>query len=155
NEEGKVAMSSAEIYFGKSGKIYGPYTDRDVTEMRVTGEIFRFTWMWESSQPGWQPVDPAPAPVTEASAIEAPLAPETPMQVVASMPVAPTPRRALKMVSDPIDAICHDYRHVVAGRIVRVVEGGCELLAPNDSHGTPQFRDRAKVYLNLLNSKTG
>jgi hypothetical protein len=165
-------MGTARIYLGKAGRIFGPYTDRDLAEMKATGELERFSWIWQSSAPGWQPVDPMPPAVTDGQAIEAPLPPqrmEPPRAVAAQdfapapsrdfgpapVAVAPPPRPSVKVISDPIDAVCHDYRSAVAGRIVRVLDGGCELLAPDDGHATPQFREQAKLYLNLLNSKNG
>jgi hypothetical protein len=158
---------SARIYLGKSGRIFGPYTDRDVSEMRATGELERFSWIWQSSAPGWQAIDPPPPPVVEGAGvgpgkeIEAPLPrtgvvevyghamPPMPRQA----PPAPPARKSLKIAPETVDAVCHDYRSAIAGRIVRVTDAGCELLAPGA--GTPAFQDHAKVYLNLLNSKTG
>jgi hypothetical protein len=159
---------SARIYLGKAGRIFGPYADRDVSEMRATGEIERFSWIWQSSSPGWQAIDPPPPPVVEGvgigpgKEIEAPLPrtgvvevyghamPPMPRQA----PPAPPARKAIKIPAEAVDAVCHDYRQAVAGRLVRVTDAGCELLALG-AVASPLFQEHAKVYLNLLNSKTG
>jgi len=147
-------MSAVKIYLAKSGKITGPYSERDLGRIEGSGELERFSWMWRSDIPGWQPVDPMPAPLDEANLAEVTLPEDAPAMPRSAPPLPPTPRRShLKLVGDPIEGICHDYRTAVSGRVVHVSESGCELLV--EGPASPRFTNQAKVYLNLLNSKSG
>lgn len=134
-------MSDCRVYLAKSGRVFGPYTERNMMEMESSGELSRFSWVWKSSAPGWQPLDPMPAPLDEST-------------VVASEPARKS-RSHLRLVGDTIEGVCHDYRNVVAGTVVRVTEAGCELLVAGAEASTPKFKTNARVYLNLLNAKTG
>jgi hypothetical protein len=130
------------VYLAKAGKIFGPYTEQNLLEMSASGELERFAWVWKSLTPGWHPLDPMPAPIDESTVAEV---------------AEPAPRKKshLKLVGDLIEGICHDYHSVVAGTVVHVTETGCELLVPGATHGAPKFTQHARVFLNLLNSKTG
>ncbi len=143
----------SKTFLGKSGKIFGPFSDTDVARMRSDGELERFSWIWQATTPGWQAIDPPPPPVVEGTGmaeLQGHSMPPMPRQA----PPTPPQRKSLKIVSDAMDAICHDYRHAVAGRIVRMTDSGCELVA-NGQGGKPDFQDHAKLYLNLLNAKAG
>ena len=50
---------SDKIYLGKSGKIYGPYSQREVETLVSQGAAF--TWIWDHSGSAWQPIEAAPA----------------------------------------------------------------------------------------------
>jgi hypothetical protein len=118
--------------------------------MTDKGELDRFAWVWKSSAPGWQPLDPMPAPLDESKLPE-----DAPPMPSVSPPLPPPARKHLRLVGDLIEGVCHDYRNVVAGRVVQVTDVGCDLLVDGTDAATPKFSDRAKVYLNLLNSKNG
>jgi hypothetical protein len=148
-------MSAVKVFLSKAGKLAGPYTAADLDTMRANGQLERFSWMWMSSAPGWQPVDPMPEPLDPKHLPEnLPDLPTEAPPLPQVAPPLPPARKHLKMV-DTIEGICHDYRSAVAGRITVVTEFGCELLVDAPEAGTPKFSDHAKVYLNLLNAKNG
>ncbi len=137
-----------KVYLAKAGRVSGPYSESDLERMRASGELERFAWVWTSSAPSWQPLDPMPAPLDENNLPES-------LAEVAPLPRRPEQhqqRRPMRAVQD-IEGVCHDYRNVVAGRVVRVTDSGCELLV--DGGSTPKWNAQAKLYLNLLNSRNG
>jgi hypothetical protein len=140
-----------KVYLAKQGKVSGPHTEEDIARMSASGELDRYAWVWRSVTPGWHPLDPMPSAPPE----------ELPTLPVDGPParverIAPPPaRKHLKLVGDLIEGVCHDYRNVVAGRVVSVHDQGCELLVSGAHASTPKFGERSKVYLNLLNSKNG
>lgn len=140
-----------KVYLARHGKVSGPYSEEDLTGMSARGELDRYAWVWRSVTPGWQPLDPMPmGPPDSLPALPS----EGPPTQAARLAPQPS-RKHLKLVGDVIEGICHDYRNVVAGKIVSVSESGCELWVDATGSSTPKFSERAKVYLNLLNSKNG
>ena len=53
-----------------------------------------------------------------------------------------------------IEALCHDSRSVITGRLTQVTDAGCELVCPSTSV-TPGFGSKSHVILNLLDPKSG
>jgi hypothetical protein len=145
-------MSDIKIYLAKAGRISGPYTDHDLKGMEANGQLEYFTWVWKSTEPGWQTLDPIPAPL-DPSNLPDNLPKEAPPLPKCAPPVPPQARN-LKLV-DAIEGICHDYRNVVAGKVVHATDTWCELLVDTHDAATPVFGGQAKVFLNLLNSKNG
>src|SRR5581483_10104893 len=110
--EAQVTMSAAKVFLAKAGKISGPYTEHDVEAMSESGQLERFAWVWRSTTPGWQPLDPMPAaldlenlPTNLSKALpeDAP-----PLPTRSAPPLPPTQRRHLRAVADHFEGVCHD-----------------------------------------------
>lgn len=53
----------SKIYLGKSGKAYGPYTEKELESLQSQGLLSEFQWLWDENQKCWQALEPAPAPL--------------------------------------------------------------------------------------------
>ena len=136
-----------QIFLGKSGKITGPFNDDEISKMRSNGTIATYTWLWDTRSPGWNTLDPPPPPPAGVDVPIAPLAGIAPlMQLIPSVKEIPDP------VS--IEAMCYDFRNVLAGKLCHVSEVGCELVG-GDHRPLPVFSSNASVYLNLLDTDGG
>src|SRR5579885_1810236 len=62
----------------REGQVVGPFTQAQLAEMKRTGAIQAYFWLWEASNPQWMPANPPPPP---------PAAPTSP---IASQPEAKT-----------------------------------------------------------------
>lgn len=133
-------------YLAKGGKTFGPFSEEQLRELRSSGAINGYSWIWNASRQAWDSLDPAPAgaPV-EAEALDAPSAPKP----------APKPARQapVETYSKLIEAVCHDSHHLVTGMLRSMTDSGCELVS-RDEEG-PVFNRRAPVVLNLLDPRTG
>jgi hypothetical protein len=43
-------------YLAKAGKVLGPFDQKQITEMKNSGEFYKFEWMWDGQSPDWSPV---------------------------------------------------------------------------------------------------
>jgi hypothetical protein len=165
-----------EIYLGKNGETHGPYTVEQYEQLRAMPEFASFTYIWDGRDPAadWKPipkaappappakrgpgapppdsraVTPAPAPV-DAAETQAPIADVIPITRATDARKAPV----LRGYDVPwIEALCHDSRNVIAGKLTQVTDAGCELLCPQ-SPTAPAFGSQSRVILNLLDPKSG
>lgn len=164
-----------DIYLARNGRIHGPYNEAQVEEMRASGAITAFSWIWDGSTPGWEALDPAPAELPNQAGVKiskavAPIAP-APSRDDAPR-VAPVIRDEIReSVSDglrglapalqqmralkkPLSAICHDYRHSAWGFVKLMGDSGCELEFAVEANDV-RFAPGAKLQLNLLDESTG
>jgi hypothetical protein len=49
-----------KYYLAKNGQISGPFSDEDIRALEQRGEIFRYSWIWRSTDKTWRAMDPAP-----------------------------------------------------------------------------------------------
>ena len=50
--------------------------------------------------------------------------------------------------------LCHDSRQVVQAQLTKVSPAGAELVT-HGGHGAPMFAVKSKIYLEILDEKTG
>lgn len=115
------------IYLAKMGKVFGPYSQKELDTFHTEGTIKDFFWLWDEKSSQWMPLDPLPAP--------------------------PRTERSTDLFSK-LGVICHDSRGVVAGHVRDVTETGCELCT-DDTQATPKLGCRSYVILNIHNPETG
>lgn len=121
-----------KIFLAKNGKIHGPFTDRQLAEMRQNGEIEKFAWIWEGKEEHWVALDPAPT--TRPAGTD------------------------FKPVSRALDALLHDFKDAWSAQLVESSPEGCQLrLSPSERlhGGHPFFRKNARLYLNVLDPASG
>lgn len=123
---------SQSRYLARQGQISGPFSEGDLEKMAASGELMKYSWIWDAKQGQWNPLDPAPSS-----------SPETRKK-------APPARESSKQ----LEAICSDRLNVVSGGLSQVNELGCDL-ATNSSHDTPVLCVQAPVVINLLDPATG
>lgn len=149
-----------EIYLGKSGQTFGPYTVEQFEALKATPDFQTYVYIWDGREAGadWKPIAKAP---TEAPRRAGPSAP--PPADIAAAPIAdviPISRArkaapSLKGYDAPwIEALCHDTRNVISGKLTQVTDAGCELVCPPSSMAQ-SFGSQSHVMLNLLDPKSG
>jgi hypothetical protein len=116
------------IYLGRDGKVYGPFPAEKLDELRLTGEIWNYTYLWNESSRQWKNIDPPP--------------PE---------PGATVPKKSDTSLK-ALDAICHDYSNLVEGKIENVSDLGCELVSPTRFE-IPKLALNSVLMLNIMDTK--
>jgi hypothetical protein len=167
-----------EIYLGKNGQTFGPYTVEQFEAIKASADYETYTYIWDGRDPSpdWKPLEKAPASPAapkrgpgapppderkpqQTQPAQQPAPAATPERVPAPdwrEAQAPAPARAMLRRYDVpgIEAICHDSRHVISGRLTQVTDSGCELVCSGDA-GAESFGSKSRVVLNLLEPKSG
>jgi hypothetical protein len=161
-------MSQAiEIYLGKNSQTFGPYSIEQFEAIRASADFATYTFIWDGREENadWRPIEKAPArpnaparkappgapPPDNSRAAAAPAAPEA----APAARQAPASRMALRGYDVPgIEALCHDSRSVISGKLTQVTDSGCELVCSQNAVA-PSFGTKSPVILNLLEPKTG
>jgi hypothetical protein len=116
------------IYLGRGGRVHGPFPAEKLDELRLSGEIEKYTYLWDESAHEWRNLDPLP--------------PE---------PGAPT-QTTRKGGLEAADAICHDHCTLVAGLLENISDLGCELVS-RDHADAPRLALNSALVLNVLDKK--
>lgn len=62
-------------FLNRDGENLGPLTQERIDEMRLSGELFEFQWIWKEGAPSWEPIPRKPplptAPAATQKAAEA------------------------------------------------------------------------------------
>jgi hypothetical protein len=123
----------SKIYLGKQGKIYGPYTQKELQHLDQNGELENYTFIWNTSSESWTPIE-APPPHPETSTRKG---------------------RSTSGISwADIEAIGHNFVHAVSGKLDRVTETGCDFLTP-ELDESPAIALNSKLILNMIDPKKG
>lgn len=147
-----MAQNKSAIYLARKGKVFGPFSESEYEGFHKSGEIDKYSWIWDSQILQWKPMDPAPLPLKldTGSVHTQTFTPQLHSQ----------PQPNLRIDVDKfiearnIAAICHDYHHAIAGKIGDVTATGCELLS-DEPYSSPPLCARSLVHLNLLDESTG
>jgi hypothetical protein len=139
-----------QIYLGKDGQTFGPYSDQDLAKFQTSGEIKGYSWMWDSENPGWKSLEslmPPPPPGHSAPLSETgpEIRPETRPETrkVAQTPVPqpqPSPAKTISITAtrnlrpaffaedSSLEVTCSDRTDVVTGQIFAISENGCHFI---------------------------
>lgn len=172
------SQAPIEIYLGKNGETFGPYTVEQFTAIQASAEFATYAFIWDGrdAAPDWKPIarsaptapprksGPSAPPPSEAVVSAAVVSAAAPTAEVREVPVAAAPapaasaratRQALRGFDVPgIDALLHDSRSVISGKLMQVTDAGCDLICP-DSVVAPTFGSQSSIVLNLLDPATG
>jgi hypothetical protein len=158
------------IYLSKDGKVTGPFAETEINEMRESGDLQQYSWIWHGAGKNWEPLSaPPPPPANPSSGQSFPTPPSAsssgagasasrttkgapPVQRRATGNTGGTPR---PVPSNPIQAVCHDNRNVVSGVISQIKADGFSLMSADHSTTMPPFRKGGHVALNLLDDAAG
>jgi len=57
-------MSTSDLNYmcTREGQVVGPFTSAQVLQMKQSGEILKYFWLWEAGNPQWAPANPPPPP---------------------------------------------------------------------------------------------
>lgn len=118
------------IWLGKSGKIFGPYSEKQYEALQTEGRLSDYTWIWDEKKQAWSPLEtPPPPPVLKSSSRK-----------------GSTPEHW--------EVVCHNFKDAFSGRITSFHEQGGVILSTHESL-MPVLSEKSKIYLNLLETKSG
>jgi hypothetical protein len=139
------------FFLRKSGKSFGPFSEKQIEEMKASSNYEDYAWVWDSHAPEWKAIEPPPPPLST-STVETPKPAKKYPSKSASLDLAGGKWHDVSKVK--IAVTCHDQRSAVTGTLKRVSDRGCELVSPGHEGGPP-FPDRAKIVLNLFDPASG
>lgn len=120
-----------EVFLGKAGKIFGPYSAEEYEKMFASGELSKFTWIWDSKLLTWKTIDTPPPPLT----------------ISGSLDNKPTPSND-SIHWEMIQAICLDQFNLTSGKLEWITESGCVFVS-DEIEETAKFPIHGKAELNL------
>ncbi|MCC7442325.1 MAG: hypothetical protein IT285_11865 [Bdellovibrionales bacterium] len=133
------SSSPDEIFLARGGRVHGPFTGADVERMHASGEMQKYSWMWDGGRELWKPLDPPPPPLEKDGTVG-----------------KPSRRKGEDAgVLPGYEALCHDQRTAISAVLESVTETVCELRVPTGGGDTPPFSLGSAVTLNLLHPDTG
>jgi len=150
-----MSNQTAEIFLGKHGKIYGPFSSREFERFHDTGKIYEYNWLWEKHSAEWKLLDPAPShPPPRSNAPAKSLEKSIEKKSKSSKHVQTKKATAGK---SEIQAIVHNSQSLISGTLQFWTETGCEILsqASHSSQAIPCLAKGSMVNLSLLETQTG
>ncbi len=175
-------MSNKTIYLSKDGKVFGPYSKEEYTELKRTPEFFEFSWIWTEESPGWVPINPPTVPPTgNTKEIYVNQKPEYTSQTKviraaeANIPNRPAfsntqqsvyhhqPGQSTRMTqthirvsaNTKIKAICHNEQQMISGNVEKINSNEFYLITSLSKELIPPFGSGHQVILNLLDINSG
>jgi hypothetical protein len=158
-----------EIYLGKGGQTFGPYTVEQFEAIKATPDFAAYIYIWDGREPNadWKPIAKAAPEAPRRAGPSAPPPSDT-LADTAAVNAQPAPiadvipisraRKAAPILRGHdvpwIEALCHDTRNVIGGKLTQVTDTGCELVCPSAS-AAQSFGSQSHVVLNLLDPKSG
>lgn len=119
---------SKTYHLGRDGRAHGPFTQEAFEQMRLSGEIDQYTYLWDEQAKDWVNLDPKPPALGSGA----------------------TRRRGSSSL-EQTEAVCHDHKEVVVGILENISDSGCELVS--DEHSTiPKLALNSPLVLNVTNS---
>lgn len=117
------------MYLGKGGRVFGPFSEQEMEDLKLSAEIENYTYLWDDASGQWFNIDPLPpAPGTSEAAAADKNAGE---------------------ISD--EAICHNSQELVSGWLTQITDMGCELVSSNPSD-TPELGINTSCVLNVMDA---
>ena len=123
-------MHRDTVFLGKSGKIYGPFTQVELDELSAQGQLSHYFWIWSWKTLRWNPIEsPPPRPVELSQKDTVPI---------------------LGVDWSLVNAIGFDAGHLIRGKLKWITQSGCTLISEQKEEG-PLFPIEGKLRLNLHN----
>lgn len=135
------------IYLGRSGKCYGPFTRSQFIDLELKGEIAQYFWIWESSAHAWVPLDKMPPPPEFPNAFEESDIAASQKGLKKVIPLRSSTTNSI-IKNTKFEVICHDARVISGGQIKEITEGGCFFICQSDKN--PGFGIPSHVSMSIL-----
>lgn len=172
-------MSNKTIYLSKDGKVFGPYSKEEYSEIKKTADFHEYSWIWTEDSPGWVPINPPTVPPTgNTKEIYVQQKTEQTKQTTTSstqtnIPTRPAlttqtsiyhhqPNQAratqthIRVTADTkIKAICHNEQELISGDIQKINDNEFILLTTLSKVLIPPFGSGHQVVINLLDLLSG
>lgn len=169
-------MSNKTIYLSKDGKVFGPYSKEEYSDLKKTPDFFEFSWIWTEESPGWVPINPPTVPPT-GNTKEIYVQPKTTQTPSSSTQTNIPTRPALNTqtsiyhhqpnqaratqthirvsANTKIKAICHNEKNLISGDIQKINNNEFVLLTTLSKDLIPPFGNGHQVVINLLDVLSG
>jgi hypothetical protein len=147
------------IWLSKEGAMSGPFSETEIGELRASGELARYGWIWSMDTGQWAPVHPRPvsAPVFQKATTPVTAPASAPRESASILPASKPSFLAAQVTTAasvaparPLAVICHDQRNVVSGMVQSLRDGGCMVTSEQGLDALPLFRKGARISINLL-----
>lgn len=115
------------IYLGRRGKSFGPFSKAEIEAMRLSGELENYSFVWNQAELAWKMLETPPPPPGARPAPQAQVRPSG------------------------YEAICHDHTTLVSGALENVTEAGCDLVCADNSD-SPRLGLKSMLLLNVLDN---
>ena len=166
------------IYLSKDGKVFGPYSKEEYSELKRTADFHEFSWIWTEDSPGWVPINPPTVPPTgntkEIYVKKSEQFQTTQTQQTQAIPTKPafsgtqtsiyhhqpgsshTMQTQVRPVSNAkIKAICHNEQQMISGEVIQINAHEFKFLSSNSQEMIPAFGSGHQVMVNLLDIHSG
>ncbi|MBC7385562.1 MAG: hypothetical protein H7301_05270 [Cryobacterium sp.] len=131
----------ALLYLAKEGKVSGPFTPPQVEELKLSGEFYRYEWMWDGEAPDWSAVprkltSPPGLPAERTKTLtKIPAAVDTP--ILQPVKVArPFQGVDIQTSSKVFCAVLFDNRQSIGGEVTKAHSRGAHFVS-TPSQTTP------------------
>lgn len=151
-----------QVYLGKDGQTFGPYSDQELSKLQTSGEIKGYSWIWDSENPGWKSLEalapPPPPPgqsVPELPKVAQPVPHVAHPQATktVTIPTQRNIRSAFFAEESPLEVTCHDRTDVVTGQIFSISENGCYFIGKG-VNTKRCFAEQEVIYMDLFDPKS-
>ena len=135
-----------EVYLGKSGKVFGPFSREEYDQMFADDQLSKYTWLWDWKLNAWKPLDVPPPPPEGLS---------LPLNAGANAGAAGGVRSGAEVDWSTIQGILFDRFCIAGGKIQKVTETGCTFVTEDVSEGEacgPRFPLKSRAEVNLFDA---
>jgi hypothetical protein len=139
--------SKDEIFLGKLGKIFGPFSPKEFDEMFSDGRINEYSWLWDWEKQSWKPLENTPP------SLMTPPGAATPEKGGKSSATTAAPTPSDSLAWDQVEALCYGREILINGKLELITQTGCVLVSANNS-GDPKLTVGVRVKLNLFDKKS-
>ncbi len=128
-----MTVSENQVYLSRGKKIYGPFSEEQIRQFEISGELEKYSWICRNREVGWKPTVPPPP----------------------SLPPLPSPdlkNSQPNKISQKSLALCYSRDQILSGELKNFTSTGCAFLQVQPAQSTlPLLTVGLKVRVNILN----
>ncbi len=120
-------IKSESVFLGRSGRVFGPFTQNELDELSSKGRLSEYHWIWDWKTMAWKSIEAPPPAPTEAQG---------------------TSSGGTGTHWELVEVIGFDSSRLVRGKLKWITETGCTLRSQQKEDG-PLFPIHGSIKLNL------
>lgn len=144
----------SKYFLARNQQVFGPISESEVLELRGSGQLGSYSWIFKEGDAEWSPIDPAP-PLPNLQKALRPnlhLVPEVGETPGTTMHV---PRAKTHLIAqERFRIVLFDHHNAISGWLVSASDEGCEIRSDQNT-SDPLFVQRAISCLSLHDTKSG
>lgn len=122
-------QSNSQIYLGKNGKVFGPFSASEYQQLSLQGNLSQYTWIWDWTSEQWKVIETPPAPLKL--------------------------DKATLELQKNIIAVCFNHSQLLRGRIELMTDDGCFFVLDSSGRKLEHFFAlKSTLELNLFSEHT-